>query len=179
MLAEVVEGLVAGLQFPKNMRWGTQTLRFARPIRWIVALHGTNVVDVEIAGVRSGRLSRGHRFGGGSLELDAAADYPEALRPARRGGRPGRAAAPDPRGARPLRRDLERPRGVLDEVVHLGEWPTVLRGAFSERYLELPDRALVAAMQSHQRYFPLTAADGRRAPGFLSVVTPGAEARRS
>ena len=69
-----------GLAFPKNMRWGSQSLRFARPIRWLVCLHGSEVIDVELAGVRAGRTSQGHRFLGGPVELPVADDYERALR---------------------------------------------------------------------------------------------------
>ena len=75
VLPEVVTGLVEGLSFPKNMRWGTQTLRFSRPIRWIACLHGADVIDVELAGVRSGRTTRGHRVLGEPVELADADAY--------------------------------------------------------------------------------------------------------
>jgi glycyl-tRNA synthetase beta chain len=178
VLPEVVRGLVEGLAFPKNMRWGTQQLRFSRPIRWLACLHGADVIDVELAGVRSGRSSRGHRFLGGPVELADADSYEAALLgqfvmvdPARRYG-----AIEDGLAEYPGWAD---PGGVLAEVVHLAEWPTVLRGSFPERFLELPDRVIVTVMQSHQRYLPLLADDGRPLSHFCFVANSAEDAAQT
>jgi glycyl-tRNA synthetase beta chain len=174
VLPEIVRGLVEGLQFPKNMRWGSQTLRFARPIRWLVCLHGGELVEVELAGVRSGRTSQGHRFLGAPVELQTADGYEAALRSAHV------VASADAR-----REAIELglaehpgwadPGGVLAEVVHLTEWPSVLRGSFPERFLELPDRVIITVMQSHQRYLPLLEG-GRPLPHFCFVANSAPEA---
>jgi glycyl-tRNA synthetase beta chain len=175
VLPEVVRGLVEGLAFPKNMRWGSETLRFSRPIRWIACLHGTDVIDVELAGVRSGRSSRGHRFLGGPVELADADAYERALLasfvrvdPASRLQVIEAGLAEHPGWA--------DPGGVLAEVLHLTEWPSVLRGSFPEQFLELPDRVIVTVMQSHQRYLPLLADDGRPLSHFCFVANSGPEA---
>jgi glycyl-tRNA synthetase beta chain len=172
VLPEIVRGLVEGLAFPKNMRWGSQSLRFARPIRWLVCLHGSEVIDVELAGVRAGRTSQGHRFLGGPVELPVADDYERALRDAF-------VVADAADRERRIRDGLDQhagwadPGGVLAEVVHLTEWPSVLRGSFPERFLELPDRVIVTVMQSHQRYLPLLAADGTPSSHFCFVANSG------
>jgi glycyl-tRNA synthetase beta chain len=175
VLPEVVRGLVEGLSFPKNMRWGSQPLRFSRPIRWIACLHGGDVVELEVAGVTSGRASRGHRFLGGPVELADARDYEAALLAER--------VRVDPAGRRAvIEQGLAEhpgwadPGGVLAEVVHLTEWPSVLRGSFPERFLELPDRVIVTVMQSHQRYLPLLADDGRPLSHFCFVANSGESA---
>jgi glycyl-tRNA synthetase beta chain len=178
VLPAVVHGLVDGLAFPKNMRWGSETLRFARPIRWLVCLHGTDVIDVELAGVRSGRRSQGHRFLGGPVELQQADGYEAAL-----------AGAHVLAGADARREVIELglaqhagwadPGGVLAEVVHLTEWPSVLRGSFPDRFLELPDRVIITVMQSHQRYLPVLAEDGRPSSHFCFVANSGPDAAQT
>ncbi len=175
VLPEVVHGLVEGLAFPKNMRWGSEQLRFARPIRWLVCLHGGDVVDVELGSVRSGRTSRGHRFLGGEIELAAASAYEHELTEsfvlADADGR--RQAIERGLAAHPGWAD---PAGVMREVVHLAEWPSVLRGSFPERFLDLPDRVIITVMQSHQRYFPLLTPEGRPRPHFCFVANSGPDA---
>ena len=175
VLPEIVQGLVEGLAFPKNMRWGTRSLRFARPIRWLVCLHGDTEIEVELAGVRSRRVSQGHRFLGHPIELADADGYEQALLGefvvADAGQRADRIASG--LDAYPGWAD---PGGVLAEVVHLTEWPSVLCGSFPERFLELPDRVIVTVMQSHQRYLPLLAPDGRPSARFCFVANSAAAA---
>ena len=170
---ELVDGLVEGLQMPKNMRWADQTLRFARPIRTLTVLHGSELLAAEVAGVASARTLRGHRLVAPQLELAAADGYVAALAD---GGvtlptaqRRSQIEAGLDAAAAALGATWSDPAGVLDEVQYLVERVHVIAGRFDERYLELPDRVLVTAMQSHQRYLPLQAGD-RRFPGFLTVV---------
>ena len=169
-LGEVVGGLVAGLAFPRHMRWGTQERRFARPIRWLVAVLDAEIVDAEIAGVRSGAASRGRRFREGDplgpvVPVPSANGYLSSLEQA------GVQADQETRRAEIVEAldsagDWIDPAGVLDEVVYLTESPTVLRGSFDERFLELPPEVVRAAMQSHQRYLPFR---DPSIPGFLFV----------
>ena len=173
VVGDLVDGLVDGLQMPKNMRWGTETLRFARPIRTLAVLHAGRVLPVELAGVRSSRTLRGHRLVAPELELETADRYVAAL---------GQAGVVVPTAARraaiesaldeaaqALDATWSDPGDVLDEVVYLVERPHVVAGRFADEHLALPDRVLVTAMQSHQRYLPLDRG-GRRFPGFLTVV---------
>jgi glycyl-tRNA synthetase beta chain len=149
-LSEVVparlDAIVRGLSFSKSMRWDDSGIRAARPIRWLLAkLDGETVV---------GTTSFGHRFTHDSVEIPQAREYTDRLREAD--------VEPD---AGERRRQITEgldaiggwsdPAGVLDEVVHLVEKVTVLDGSFDERFLQLPERVVVTAMQSHQRYFPL------------------------
>jgi glycyl-tRNA synthetase beta chain len=144
VLPERIDAVVRGLTFAKTMRWDDSGLRYPRPVRWVLAkLDGETIV---------GEHSFGHRFTAGALEIPAAEDYPERLR----------AARVEPVAGERRRLILEGlpegwsdPAGVLEEVVHLVEWPMVLEGAFDERFLDLPREVVIAAMQSHQRYFPL------------------------
>ncbi len=149
--------IVRELSFGKSMRWGPPGLRFARPVRWLLAKHGSETVPVELEGLPLGSVTYGHRFLAGALPVSDAACYAETLR----------AAEVEPDAEIRRRSILEQldeiggwrdPAGVLEEVVHLVEWPIVLEGSFDERFLSLPRRVIETAMQSHQRYFPLAGA---------------------
>jgi tetrameric-type glycyl-tRNA synthetase beta subunit len=146
-LADRVSAIVDGLSFSKSMCWEPGGRRFARPVRWVLALLDSEEVE--------GRITYGHRF-----THDLAIGVPDAgayLGLLRNAG-----VEPDQAERRRLIVDgldalggWEDPSGVLEEVVHLAESPIVIGAAFDERFLELPERVIVAAMQSHQRYFPL------------------------
>ena len=149
-LAEVLPGrldaIVRGLSFSKSMRWDDSGIRFSRPVRWTLAkLDGETVV---------GTTTFGHRFTSGPVEIPHAREYGERLREA--GVEPD-----DEERRRQIVEGLDAiggwsdPAGVLEEVVHLVESVAVLQGSFDERFLQLPERVVVTAMQSHQRYFPL------------------------
>jgi glycyl-tRNA synthetase beta chain len=152
VLPERLEQVVRGFAFSRTMRWDESGLRFPRPVRWVCALLDTEPVEVPVAS--SGRVSYGHRFTHGAVEIPSAGRYAETLREA--DVEPDRAER-----FRQITEGLDAlgewsdPAGVLDEVVHLVESPIVLEGRFDERFLQLPERVIVATMQSHQRYFPL------------------------
>jgi glycyl-tRNA synthetase beta chain len=148
VLPERLDAVLRGLAFPKTMRWDTSGLRFARPVRWLLALLDTDAVE------GFGTTTFGHRFVSAGLEVADADDYEPVLREAN--------VEPDAaERERLIRGGLDAlgrwsdPLGKLAEVVHLVEWPRVQEGTFDERYLALPERVVVTAMQSHQRYFPL------------------------
>jgi glycyl-tRNA synthetase beta chain len=174
VLAELWPELIRKLTFPKTMRWAHLTMRFARPIRWIVALYGAVPVAFEIAEVASGRVSRGHRFlHAGDVEIASADGYLAALEQAsvvvdheRRqhviaeqaetaAAAHGGSARIDP--------------ALLEEVGFLVEWPTCLCGAFPEPHLALPEPVLVTVMAKHQRYFPVEGRDGKLLPRFVAI----------
>src|ERR671934_637156 len=145
-LPEKVDAIVRGFAFSKSMRWEESGLRFSRPVRRLLVKLGTETVV--------GESSFGHRFSGGPLEIAAAEDYEERLRSA--------GVEPDAEERRRLIVEAldaiggwSDPGGVVEEVVYLVESVTVLEGRFDERFLQLPERVVVTAMQSHQRYFPL------------------------
>ncbi|MCI5837448.1 MAG: glycine--tRNA ligase subunit beta [Veillonellaceae bacterium] len=180
ILAVRLPQLIQALQFPKSMRWGTESMRFARPIRWLVALYGAEVIPFELAGVQSGRTTRGHRFlGHEAKEIATAEAYRTVMadefvmvdQEERRNlirAELGRVAAAQ--GGMVVH-DEE----LLEEVVHLVEYPTVLCGGFEDRYLQLPEAAVITPMKDHQRYFPIRAAAGRLLPLFLTVRNGGTE----
>lgn len=173
LLPEALRGLVTSLSFPKNMRWGEYDLRFIRPIRWLVALFGRDVVPLEIAGVRSGNVTKGHRFLGGDAVIGEPASYPEVLRAQHviAGVEERKAAilAGIERLARENGWRIEVREDLLEEVLFLVEWPTVLAGSFDPEFLQIPQEVLITSMREHQRYFPVFGEEGRLLPHFVTV----------
>ena len=170
--AELVGGIVdavAGIQFGKTMRWDQG--RFSRPVRWLVAMLDGEVAPAGAFGLRSANLSHGHRVLGGEVRLTGAAHYIEQVRSVK-------VVADAAERREVIEAALNAvgewidPMGKMDEVVHLVEWPSVHVGRFDRRYLELPLRVPVTAMQAHQRYFPLVA-DGKLEPRFAFVANGG------
>jgi len=181
VLPGVLEELIGSFSFRKSMRWGDGEFRFARPVRWLVALFGEEVIDLSLEGLRAGRITRGHRFlSPGEVEVAETGAYLEVLRThhvladeeERRGViLSGTAEAVSGRGLRAV-----PAADTLEEVVDLVEYPHVIVGSFDERFLELPREVLETAMQEHQRYFPVEDESGGLAAAFL-VVHNGDQAR--
>lgn len=174
ILAEFGPRLIGSLLFPRPMRWGDQDFKFVRPIRWLLCIHGARVVEFEVAGVRSGPHTWGHRFlSAGRLPVAAAGDYFTLLEenfvtvdPARRREliwKQVRAAAAAEGGV------VEEDPELLAEVADLLEYPSAFCGRFPESYLELPEPVLVTPMREHQRYFPVRDRTGRLMPLFVGV----------
>jgi glycyl-tRNA synthetase beta chain len=162
------------LSFPKTMKWGPER-RFARPIRWIVAVLGDGVLDLEYAGVKAGKSTMGLRFWfPGPHEVSAPGAYEDLLRDnyviADHGKRRELIAREAARAAKERGGRLVEDDGLLDEVTFLTEYPTVYAGSFDDRFLELPRDVIVAAMKGHQRYFAVESEDGALMPFFLCVV---------
>ena len=172
MLPGLLSKLITDISWPKSQRWGIHDETFSRPIRWLVALFGDEVVPVSFAGVESGRATRGHRFlAPGPFELANADELLPTMRAnyvvpseEEREASIRRQAA---RIAAELDLDVELPAKTMEEVVNLCEYPTVMVGTFDEKFLEVPKEITVDAMLVHQRYFPLFYKDGRLANKFL------------
>jgi glycyl-tRNA synthetase len=174
VLAEALPGCIAGLTFGKSMRWNATNVSYSRPLRWLVALYGPQVVPFTYAGVASGRTSRGLRpYGSPPIVIDDAANYARIMQEhsivtsvgARQATITAAATVLATRQGGMYRDDPD----LLDEVANLVEYPTVLCGRFEERFLALPAEVLVAVMKKHQRYFPVYAPDGRLLPYFITV----------
>lgn len=174
VLPELLEAAVASLSFPKTMRWGPDE-RFARPIRWVVAMLDGDALDLTIAGVRAGGETHGHRaWAPGPHPLRGAADYVDVLRRShvivdhreRRATieRDAEARAAECGGS------LVRDDALIDEVTFLVERPTVFAGRFDERFLKLPRDVIIAAMKGHQRYFAVESPSGGLMPFFLCAM---------
>ena len=174
LLPEVLEGVIAGIAWPKSCRWGSTSEYFSRPVRWIVAMLDERVVPVRFAGLEAGNLTRGHRFlSPGPHEVPTASALLDVLEGAHvvtseqareRAIREGVARIEEECGAR-----AELPEKTLLEVVNLCEQPTVLAGAFDEEFLQVPEEIIVDAMLMHQRYFPLYDEGGKLTNRFIVV----------
>jgi glycyl-tRNA synthetase beta chain len=178
LLASELPKEVLSLYWAKNMYWRAgKPERFVRPVRWVVALLDSAVVPLEIAGIAAGNASRGHRVlhGEAPVIFANATDYKEALRAAnvvvevaeRRHiiRKALDAATRTVPGAR-WRED----EALIETVVHLTEWPSVVLGDFEPEYLALAEEVLVTVMRDHQKYFAVEGADGKLAPHFLAVL---------
>ncbi len=174
ILPRLLPAMITSLHFPKSMRWGAGSLRFARPIHWILALHNGNVVPFELDGIRSGNLSQGHRFmSRGSFTVHNFKSYKASARE--------RFLMIDPEERKKEIMDqiakIEKTVGgkiiadeaLLDEVAHLVEFPTALCGSFEKNFLALPRPVLITAMREHQRYFSMEDEGGRLLPHFITV----------
>lgn len=176
LLSEICPAVLAGLRFPKRMRWGAHSLPYARPIRWILALYGEEIVPFEFGPVKSGRLTYGHRIHGpGPFEIDSADGWLEAC--ASKGKvipnavkrREMIIAAGDLAAAKAGGRVVWR-EDLLDEVCGLAELPVPILGDFDPAYLEIPEEVLLTSMQSHQKSFGLRGDNGELLPHFLTVL---------
>ena len=173
-LPELLPGFILGLSFPKSMRWGSETITFARPIHWILARYGGAVVDFEVGDVTSGGATRGHRFlAPQAVEVADAQAYVAALKAARVIVDPAarRALLTEElaRAAAGVKGEVVPNPGLLEENTFLVEYPSVVVGNFEDKFLALPDEVLITSMREHQRYFSLRGADGRLLPHFIAV----------
>jgi glycyl-tRNA synthetase beta chain len=172
-LLPTLADVIAGMNFPKNMRWGAYELKYVRPIRWLVALFGEEVVDMEITGVKSGRTTRGHRFLGREVTLGSPSDYAAKLAEQYVIVDPAQRQASIVEQIKQLENEkgwrIPIDEGLLDEVVHLVEYPTVLFGTFDQAFLSIPREVLVTSMREHQRYFPVEDASGSLLNYFVTV----------
>ncbi len=175
VLAEIIPQWIQGLRFGKTMRWNETGVAFSRPIRWLVALHGAQVVPVGYAGLHAGAVTRGPRpTGSPPIPLSHAADYPARVAEQHiivdRAQRRAEIAAQIQRLAQEVGGTVPDDPALLDEVTDLVEWPVALRGRFEEEFLRLPQDVLITVMKKHQRYFPIVDAQGRMLPYFIAVA---------
>ncbi len=174
VLAEALPDLVASLKFEKSMRWNSTNISYSRPLRWLAALFGPDVVPFTYAGVNSGRTSYGLRpYDSPAIEIKDAAQYPAAMRKNKividTKKRQEMITAVSTRLAAEKGGTIPDDQALLDEVTNLVERPTPLRGQFEKRFLALPAEVLVAVMRKHQRYFPVYGKDGKLLPYFIAV----------
>ncbi|WP_315436460.1 glycine--tRNA ligase subunit beta [uncultured Selenomonas sp.] len=180
LLTELLPELIRAIPLPNSMRWGDLDFRFIRPIRWIVALYGTEVVPFTLANVTSGNKSRGHRtLAPADFVIASPADYEAACEKAYiivdQERRRAMITEQIAETAKACGGTAEITPDLLEEVLYLVEYPTALSGAFEEKYLALPAETVITPMRDHQRYFPVKAADGSLLPVFITVRNGGRE----
>ncbi|MGN1400764.1 MAG: glycine--tRNA ligase subunit beta [Bacillus sp. (in: firmicutes)] len=168
-----LKDIITSLTFPKNMRWADNNLRFIRPIKWLIALFGEEVIPFEITDVATGNRSMGHRFLGGQVTIESPSVYNEQMEK--------QYVIADAAKRKEMilaqLKQLEKENGwvipvdeeLLEEVNNLVEYPTALSGSFEQEFLELPDRVLITSMKEHQRYFPVMDEHGQLLPYFVTV----------
>lgn len=174
ILAEEIPRWITSLRFPKSMRWGDGDLRFARPIHWIVALLGGEVLDFEVEGIRASNRSAGHRFlSPASFEVEGWDDYLRKMEEASvivvPGERKASIAAQIAAAATAEGGTVSNDEELLDTVTHLVEYPVAVCGSFDEDFLGLPEEVLVTSMKYHQKYFTVRDGGGRLMARFIAV----------
>ena len=180
MLPKLLTDLIAGLTFPKTMRWAGLDTRFVRPVRWLVALFGNEVIPFSFAGIHADRYTFGHRFlSQGKISVESADDYLTKLT--------AHYVMVDPDQRRTtIRKQIEDlaveiggiaaiDEDLLEEVVYLVEYPTALCGEFDSAYLDLPPEAVITPMREHQRYFPVLGENGKLLAKFITVRNGGSD----
>jgi glycyl-tRNA synthetase beta chain len=175
LLPGIVETSLNELPIPKRMRWGARKTEFVRPTQWLVMLFGDEVIDCEILAQQAGRVSRGHRFHANhEVRISAPANYAEDLRSAYViadfNERRAQIAARVDQLAAEQQGTAIVPPVLLDEVSALVEWPVPLVCSFEERFLDVPQEALIITMQDNQKYFCLLDANGKLLPRFITVA---------
>ncbi|MWV14787.1 glycine--tRNA ligase subunit beta [Pseudomonas sp. L-22-4S-12] len=175
LLPDIVAAALNDLPIPKRMRWGAGKTEFVRPSQWLVMLFGQHVVDCEILAQKAGRMSRGHRFHANfEVAIESPASYSHDLRGAfvvaDFAKRREQIAARVAELAKAENGTAIVPPALLDEVTALVEWPVPLVCSFEERFLEVPQEALITTMQDNQKYFCLLDANGKLLPRFITVA---------
>ena len=175
LLPAMLETALSGLPIPKRMRWAASRTEFVRPVKWIVALLGDEVLPCTLLEVTSGRKSRGHRFHyPHDIELMSAGEYAATLRDT------GKVVASFAERREIIREQVlaeaariggtaEIDEDLLDEVCALNEWPVALAGRFEERFLEVPEQVLILSMKENQKYFHLVDGNNKLMPYFITI----------
>lgn len=174
VLKDILPNLIRSINFPKSMRWGGKSLRFARPIRWLLSLHNDEVLEFEIEGLKSSNITRGHRFLGSSeIKVDSLSDYLNKLKEnyvvLDQNERKSIIKEQCVKVANDLGGELLLDEDLLEEVTYILEYPTAFYGEFKKDYLNLPKEVIITPMKEHQRYFPVVKEDGSLLPNFITV----------
>lgn len=174
VLEQIIPQAITALGFPKNMRWGKSDLKFARPLRWIVALFNDQVINFVLENIKSGNKSFGHRqLSHGKITITHAGDYLENLRHgyviADHKQRKLMISNQVHQLAKQVGGKVQEDEDLLDEVTNLVEYPTAFIGSFEPDYLQVPSEVLITTMKEHQRYFPVFNQENKLLPSFIGV----------
>ncbi len=175
LVQPIVEQALSSLPIPRRMRWADSPVEFSRPVHWVVALLGPDIVEAQIMGLSAGRMTRGHRFHHPEpISIARPEDYERSLY------RQGKVVADLAARRETIRTQVEAAaselggtalmdEALLEEVTALVEWPVPVVGSFEDRFLELPEAVLVSTLQGHQRYFPVRGDDGAMLARFITI----------
>ncbi|GAA5067813.1 glycine--tRNA ligase subunit beta [Lysobacter panacisoli] len=175
LLPEILREAIAAMPIPKPMRWGDHDYGFARPVHWLVVLHGKDVVEADLLGVRSDRMSRGHRFMHDKpVWFSTPDDYVESLRAAcvlvDPDERRERIVQEVDHAAKAAGGSARIDTGILEEVNGLTEWPKAVACSFEREFLAVPQEALIATMEANQKFFPVLDAEGKLSEHFVGIA---------
>lgn len=173
VLKNIIPEAIKNVTFPKAMRWGGKNMRFARPIRWMVTLLNNEVLEVNLEGIKSSNITKGHRFlGEKEFEVNSIEDYFEKLEKnfvvLDQHKRKEMIKEQAIEVANSLGGEVELDDDLLEEITFLVEYPTAFYGEFDEEYVKLPKEVVTTPMKEHQRYFPVLK-DGKLLPNFIAV----------
>ena len=173
VLPDIVSHAVAQIPVSKRMRWGRERHEFLRPVQWLMLLLGNESLDISLFGLKSGRVTRGHRFHGKNEIIIPSPERYQAML------RDEYVITDHEERKAMIRQQVEAlvsgdetaviDDRLLDEVTGLVEWPVALRGAFDEAFLSVPRQALISSMREHQKYFHIEALDGSLVPAFITI----------
>ncbi|OFE13287.1 glycine--tRNA ligase subunit beta [Pseudohongiella acticola] len=176
LLPGIVATSLAKLPIPRKMRWGSTRDEFVRPVYWLVMLFGDDVIDTELFGIKSGRITHGHRFHCGTdISLASPAEYESKLL------KPGYVIADYEARKNKVREQVQAQgtalnaevridEDLLEEVTSMVEWPVALTGRFDDHFLSVPPEALISSMKNHQKTFYVLDKDGNMLPNFVAVA---------
>ncbi|MEZ4525930.1 MAG: glycine--tRNA ligase subunit beta [Desulfobacterales bacterium] len=172
VLSEALPGIIGAISFPKTMKWGELTVTYTRPVQWLLALLGSDVIPFSYGNIQSGNLTYGHRFiHPGSIRISSPDEYLNALRPAYviadLAERRKLVAAEVEKAAANAGGSILPDEELIDTVKNLLEYPAVTVGNFDRAFLEVPDKVLITAMREHQKYFAVADKTGKLMPCFV------------
>ncbi len=174
VMKQILPAVMTSMTFPKSMKWGSKSFRFARPIRWVLPLLGEELIAFDKDGILCSRVTRGHRvLSQGAIQIDQVSEYFDKLKE-------GFVIVDQDERRELIRRQCEKlahekggevlmDEALLEEVVHLVEYPTALMGSFEADYLKLPKEVVITPMKEHQRYFPVVDKSGNLMNCFITV----------
>ena len=174
ILSEVMPELIASIPWPKSMRWGSGAFSFVRPIHWVLALYNGEVIPFEVAGVKSGNRTQGHRFmAPQAAEVHGLEDYLGKMREMfviiNQNERQAEIERAAEAAVKKVSGIILRDPELLSTVTNMVEFPSAVCGSFDKEFLDLPDRVLITAMKKHQRYFSVRDNEGRLLPHFVAI----------
>lgn len=170
LLPNIIQQTLASLPIPKRMRWGNSSEEFVRPVHSIILLYGDSVIDTTILGIKTDRKTRGHRFlSKGWIEINKPSEYENKLKKVHVIADFSKRKEMIRKAAKSANPQVLIREELLDEVTGLVEWPVAISGNFDRTFLEVPQEALISAMEDHQRYFPVVDQNGKLESQFVAI----------